>query len=144
MNLNFRWPFIIFILLLGAVACNSTNNKTGKVKGISLKNQLKTPDSSSFKKIANFLSDKEKDSIINEETKLRNGKKRSVGIKPLPQDGDDFRNAMLDNVYWNGVHVVDGDFRGASMRSAKCNETNFSYSDFRAAISGGRFSTVPC
>ncbi len=133
MNLNFRLPGIIFILLLGLVACNSTNNKVGKTKGISLKNQLKTPDSSTFKKVANFLSEKEKDSIVNKETTLRNGKRRSVGIKPLPQNGDDFRKAMLDNVYWNGVHVVDGDFRGVSMRSAKCNESNFSYSDFRAA-----------
>ena len=112
---------------------SSTNNKTGKTGEASLKNQLKTPDSFTFKKVANFLSEKEKDSIINQETTLRNGKKRPVGIKPLPQNGDDFRKAMLDNVYWNGVHVVDGDFRGVSMRSAKCNETNFSYSDFRAA-----------
>ncbi len=123
----------VFILLTGFVACNYSAKKETKTKANSLSETLKTPDASSFKKVANFLSPHEIDSIVNKKTLLPDGKVRPKGIKPVPQNGDDFRKAMLDNVYWNGVHVVNGDFRGASMRSAKCSETNFSYSDFRAA-----------
>ncbi len=123
----------VFVLLLNLAACNYSVKKAENTKAGSSSEKQKKPELSSFKKVANFLSQHEIDSIVNEKSVLRNGKERQKGIKPLPQNGDDFRREMLDNVYWNGVHVVDGDFRGASMRSAKCSETNFSYSDFRTA-----------
>jgi len=125
--------FLFFALFLGLVSCNYSAKKADKTKTASSRKGEKITVSSHFKKVANFLRSGEIDSIVDGKSVLRNGKNRPKGIKQIPQDGDDFRRAMLDNVYWNGVHVVDGDFRGASMRSAKCNETNFSYSDFRAA-----------
>ncbi len=128
--------FLIFVLVVGITAChNSTRNKKEKALGASVpkpgETEIQLPKK--LKKVANFLTPHEIDSIVNLKTYLPNGKERPKGIKPVPQDGDDFRRAMLDNVYWNGVHVTHADFRGASMRSAKCSETNFSYSDFRAA-----------
>ena len=132
MRLIFRIT-VVFILFLGFSACSYSGKDADTVKKSVVKNNLKTLSPDNYKKVANFLSDSEIDSIVNEETVLKNGNKRAKGIKPVPQNGDDFRKAMLDNVYWNGAHVVEGDFRGASMRSAKCSETNFSRSDFRAA-----------
>ncbi|VAW29021.1 hypothetical protein MNBD_BACTEROID07-2047 [hydrothermal vent metagenome] len=46
MNLNFRLSGIILILLLGLAACNSTNRKAEKAKGVMLKSQLRTSNSS--------------------------------------------------------------------------------------------------
>jgi uncharacterized protein YjbI with pentapeptide repeats len=71
--------------------------------------------------------------IIDKETTLLNGKKRHQGIKAVPQDGDDFRRDSLDEVYWPGVSVIEGDFRGASIRSGRCQDGNYRKSDFRAA-----------
>ncbi len=109
---------IVLSLLLGLASCG--NSSSGRKEAVMQKaisgNSLKTPDPGTFKKVANFVNPHERDSIINIETRLKNGKKRARGIKPVPQNGDDFRRAMLDNVYWNGVHVEEGDFRGASMR----------------------------
>jgi len=92
-----------------------------------------TPDSSGYLKLVNYLSEEEIDSVVEIKTTLKNGNKRKKGLIPVPQDGDDFRNAELDRVYWNNVSVVEGDFRGASMRTANCKNSIFNYSDFRVA-----------
>ncbi len=81
------------------------------------------------KKLANFLSDSEKDSIIN----LPSSVKRQKGIIPVPQDYDDFRKRNLDTIFWNEKSIRYADFRGAKMRSAKCPGNDFTGSDFRAA-----------
>ncbi len=91
------------------------------------------PDTLNILKLANFLSEIEEDSIINLNTTLSSGKKRYIGIKAVPQDGDDFRRMELDEVYWRGVSVKEGDFRGAKFRSANCSDSDFSNSDFRIA-----------
>ncbi len=124
----------VLILLSGFVSCSSHSSaKKEKMDKTMPVSGQKTSQPAAFKKVANFLSPHEIDSIVHLKTLLSNGKVRARGIKPVPQNGDDFRKAMLDKVYWNGVHVMEGDFRGASMRSAKCNESNFRYSDFRVA-----------
>ncbi len=99
----------------------------------SLPHFAQPPDTLNILKLANFLSETEEDSIINLATTLSSGKKRYIGIKAVPQDGDDFRKMELDEVYWRGVSVKEGDFRGAVFRSANCSESDFSYSDFRVA-----------
>ncbi|MEN8186711.1 MAG: pentapeptide repeat-containing protein [Bacteroidota bacterium] len=91
------------------------------------------PDTTSLPELAVFLEPDQIKAIINEETLLSNGKKRHKGIKAIPQNGDDFRLDSLDEVYWPKVSVIEGDFRGASIRSARCTDGNYRKSDFRAA-----------
>ncbi|HHB52051.1 MAG TPA: pentapeptide repeat-containing protein, partial [Saprospiraceae bacterium] len=90
-------------------------------------------DSTNLPELLIFLEENQIANIVNEETTLQNGKKRMRGIKPVPQDFDDFRGDSLDEVYWNKMSVIEGDFRGASIRSARCSDGNFRKSDFRAA-----------
>jgi uncharacterized protein YjbI with pentapeptide repeats len=121
--------FVSGFLLTG---CSAEKKNTGTD---SVTNSLipKTPDTTTYKRLANFLSDEEIAEIANEETTLKSGKKRLKGLIPVPQDGDDFRKMNLDNVYWPKVSVKEGDFRGARMRSAHCEHSDFSNSDFRVA-----------
>jgi len=70
------------------------------------------PDTTNLFEFANFMDAEQIALVIAEETTLKNGKKRLKGIVAVPQDGDDFRGHMLDNVYWRGETVVEGDFRG--------------------------------
>ncbi|NOX46339.1 MAG: pentapeptide repeat-containing protein [Chlorobi bacterium] len=91
------------------------------------------PDTLNLAEFANFMDEDTVASIIKEETKLPNGKTRPKGFVSFPQDGDDFRGLRLDNVYWRGVHVLHGDFRGSYFRSTNCKEGDFSYSDFRVS-----------
>ena len=112
---------IVVSLALFSVSCtNSLGNEE----------QYETPDTSNLLKLANFLSKTEVMNIIADSSVLKNGKKRFKGIAAIPQNGDDFRNADLDEVYWKSTSVIEGDFRGASFRSANCNGSDFSYSDF--------------
>lgn len=89
----------IFLSILVLTACNNgqkhnNDGSNGNNEEVAFSAPA-TPDSSTYLKVANFLSDEEVDNIIDQETKLSNGKTRNRGIKPVPQDGDDFRRAML-------------------------------------------------
>lgn len=89
------------------------------------------PDTSNLVTFASSLSPNERAWIVAEETFLMNGKIRKKGIVPIPRNGDDFRGHTLDDVYWRGAHVQEGDFRGDYLRSSNCSQGDFSYSDFR-------------
>ncbi len=91
------------------------------------------PDTTGLPELAIFLEPDQLNAIIDEETTLLSGKKRYKGIKAIPQDGDDFRRDSLDEVYWPKASVIEGDFRGASIRSGRCMDGNYRKSDFRAA-----------
>jgi len=91
------------------------------------------PDTTALPELAIFLEPDQLQLIIEEETFLSNGKKRYKSIKAVPQNGDDFRLDSLDEVYWPKVSVIEGDFRGVSIRSARCMDGNYRKSDFRAA-----------
>ena len=91
------------------------------------------PDTTNLPELAVFLEADQLAQILDEETTLSNGKKRYKGIISVPQDGDDFKRDSLDEVYWPKVSVIEGDFRGASIRSGRCQDGNYRKSDFRAA-----------
>lgn len=91
------------------------------------------PDTTKLPELAIFLEPEQIEAIINKEELLLNGKKRFKGIKAIPQNGDDFRESFLDEVYWPKVSVIEGDFRGVSIRSGRCMEGNYRKSDFRVA-----------
>lgn len=91
------------------------------------------PDTTNLPELAIFLEKDQLDKIINEETFLSNGKKRYKGIIAVPQNYDDFRRDSLDEVYWPKASVIEGDFRGASIRSGRCQDGNYRKSDFRVA-----------
>ncbi len=91
------------------------------------------PDTTDLPELAVFLEADQLAKIIEEETTLSNGKKRYKGIISIPQNGDDFRRDSLDEVYWPKTNVIEGDFRGASIRSGRCHDGNYRKSDFRAA-----------
>ena len=88
-------------------------------------------DSSNMYDLVNFTDKGVIKSIINEDIFLANGEKRKKGFLAIPQDYDDFRGINLDEVYWKGIHVIGGDFRGVKFRSAKCMGSVFKESDFR-------------
>jgi len=117
---------ISFIILY---ACSNPGDSSGEKQAA----YPATPDSSGFLKLANFLSNEDIDSVVDLDTQLKNGKTRKKGIIPVPQDGDDFRNAELDKIYWPDVSIIEGDFRGASMRTANCQNSVFDHSDFRVS-----------
>ncbi len=124
--------FIIMFVISGLiqitfVSCNQMNDP-GHLSHFPM-----PPDTTNIFKLANFLSDSEREKIINEPNLLKDGKVRYKGILPVPQDKDDFRNAKLDNTYWHNVSSVESDFRGATFRSADCSDGDFSGSDFRVA-----------
>ena len=91
------------------------------------------PDTTDLPELAIFLEKHQLDKIIDEETFLTNGEKRYKGIISVPQNYDDFRRDSLDEVYWPKISVIEGDFRGASIRSGKCYDGNYRKSDFRVA-----------
>ncbi len=91
------------------------------------------PDTTELPELAVFLEPDQLAKIISEETRLSNGQKRHKGIKSIPQNGDDFKRDSLDEVYWPKTSVIEGDFRGASIRSGRCRDGNYRKSDFRAA-----------
>ncbi len=100
--------------------CSEENN----VNGVSC-------DTTSLLTFINSVDISQRIKVINEPTLLESGKKRFKGLKVLPQNGDDFRKANLDTVYWLGASVLEGDFRGARFQSADCREGAYSGSDFR-------------
>ncbi|RLD45315.1 MAG: hypothetical protein DRI89_01445 [Bacteroidetes bacterium] len=121
--------FLFFMLITGTIffhSCNSSNNQN-----VYACNNEAVPDTSNMYKLANFTSKSIRKTVINEEMFLDNGEKRKKGITAIPQDKDDFRFADLDEVYWNGIHIQNADFRGSSFRSAKCDDADLSHSDFR-------------
>ena len=91
------------------------------------------PDTTDLPELAVFLEADQLNAIIDEETTLSNGKKRYRGFIAVPQDKDDFRRDSLDEVYWPRVSVIEGDFRGASIRSGRCQDGNYRKADFRGA-----------
>jgi len=91
------------------------------------------PDTTNLPELAIFLEKDQLNAIINEETTKLDGLKRYKGIIAVPQNGDDFRRDSLDEVYWPKVSVIEGDFRGASIRSGRCQDGNYRKSDFRVA-----------
>lgn len=123
---------ISIILLIVFISFSSCENAPVKKNNIDKSDSFKK-NSKKLLKLPAFLSDKEKEEIINSSDSLSDKKPTHKGIKPLPQDYDDYRKVNLDKVYWKGMKAVGADFRGASLRSANCEETNFSHSDFRVA-----------
>ena len=119
--------FIGLIMMLSLYySCGNKNLATNGV--------FKTmPDSTNLPRLAIFLEKEQLDKIIDEETTLSNGKKRYKGVPAVPQNGDDFRRDSLDEVYWHKVSVIEGDFRGASLKSGRCKDGNYRKSDFRVA-----------
>jgi len=79
----------------------------------------------------NSVKIEQRKKVINKPSLLKNGEKRLTGISVLPQNGDDFRKANLDKVYWRNKSIIEGDFRGARFQSANCRDGEYSNSDFR-------------
>ena len=119
----------IGLLFLGGLTYSCDNNRMSNVSLLF----PNLPDTTSLPELAVFLEPSQLQSIINEKTVLSNGRTRYKGIKAVPQDGDDFKNGLLDEVYWPNISVIEGDFRGASIRSARCYDGNYRKSDFRGA-----------
>ena len=124
-----------FILVFSFLALNSLLFSCGNSTVNAPVSKLfpNKPDTTDLLELAVFLEPDQLDAIINEETFLINGKKRYKGFIAVPQDQDDFRRDSLDEVYWPKTSVIEGDFRGASIRSGKCYAGNYRKSDFRAA-----------
>lgn len=89
------------------------------------------PDTSNKLEFANFINNDKRELIIGKNSTMTNGEARKKGNTLMPENGDDFRESLLDKVEWNGVQIIDGDFRGVRFQSAECTGSNFSYSDFR-------------
>jgi uncharacterized protein YjbI with pentapeptide repeats len=121
-----RVAFWFFFLLIG-MACN--NRKPEPVRSLFPGD----PDTSGVPELIEYLDRHEVDSIYALESRLPGGRSRPKGYRALPQDEDDFSHRKLDEIYWTGEKVRNGDFRGVVMRSANCREVDFSRSDFRAA-----------
>jgi len=120
--------FIVFVMLLSIYySCGNTSNSPVS------KLFPNPPDTTNLPELAIFLEPDQLNTIIDEETTLLNGQKRYKGIIAVPQNGDDFRRDSLDEVYWVKVSVIEGDFRGASIRSGRCQEGNYRKADFRGA-----------
>ena len=122
-NMKYILLMLLPILFLACAKNSGTNDVSESI----------IPDTTQIPELINFLEDSQLDAIINEELPLRNGKPRPTGIKAIPQPGDDFRRAQLDEIYWPNVDVSDSDFRGASIRSGRCQGSRFYDSDFRTA-----------
>lgn len=122
---QYKSRFLLFIVVGLIVGCTQYN------KPVVHHLFPDPPDTVNMFYLSNFTSKDIRKSVINEEIFLEDGTVRKKGLKAVPQDFDDFRFADLDEVYWKGEHVVGGDFRGTSFRSAKCNEGVFRDSDFR-------------
>jgi uncharacterized protein YjbI with pentapeptide repeats len=123
--------FLFIVIILSTVFYQSCTNSTNRNSYACLFEDI--PDTSNMYKLANFTSKSIRKAVVNEELFLKNGQKRKKGIPAIPQDKDDFRLADLDEVYWNGTHIQNTDFRGASFRSARCDDADLSHSDFRFA-----------
>ncbi len=91
------------------------------------------PDTSNLLVLANYISPEDIAYIVAEKTTLKNGETRKKGIVSIPLNYDDFRGHSLDEVYWNRISIVEGDFRGDYFRKSKCANSDFSFSDFRVA-----------
>jgi uncharacterized protein YjbI with pentapeptide repeats len=112
----------LFIVSMIFFSCGGEHSSTQT-------SSFKESDTTNIPELINFISQQQIDSIIDLET----GINRYKGIKSVPQDSDDFRREQLDKTFWNGVVTRNSDFRGASFRSAKCDDSDFSGSDFRVA-----------
>lgn len=123
-----------FIYILGLIVWSSFYFSCGNHVDSPVRKLFpEKPDTTHLPELAIFLEPEQLNAIIDEPTLLSNGKKRLKGIISVPQDGDDFRRDSLDEVYWRKVSIVEGDFRGASLRSGRCEEGNYRKSDFRVA-----------
>jgi uncharacterized protein YjbI with pentapeptide repeats len=121
--------YIIGVLLSSSLYFSCANFDSSPVSQI-FPNK---PDTTNLPELAIFLEPDQLNLILDEATFLSNGRKRYKGFKTVPQDGDDFKRDSLDEVYWPRVSVVEGDFRGASIRSGNCQDGNYRKSDFRGA-----------
>jgi len=108
-------------------SCNSTNSAPVS------KLFPNPPDTTDLPELAIFLEPEQINPIIDQETTLLDGRVRYRGNKAIPQNQDDFRRDSLDEVYWVRASVIEGDFRGASIRSGRCQDGNYRKSDFRCA-----------
>ena len=89
------------------------------------------PDTANLLAFSTHINPEQIAKVISEETQLRNGLTREIGNTEDPKNGDDFRDYHFDNVAWRMIQIQDGDFRGCYFRSANCDISDFSYSDFR-------------
>ncbi len=89
-------------------------------------------DTTHIKKLANFLSDEERDSVARR-AHFRDPRERLSGWPEWPQSGDDFRGRRMDTMFWDGLDLRNMDLRGVTMRSSVCTNDDFRGTDFRAA-----------
>lgn len=129
MTEKFSSGVLYFILITSTFFLHSCTNLMNQNAHAGLFEAV--PDTSNMYQLVNFTCKSIRKAVINEETFLENGEKRKKGITAIPQDKDDFRFADLDEVYWNGIHIQNADFRGSSFRSARCDDADLSHSDFR-------------
>ena len=123
-----------FRLIIGLVILSSLYSSCGNISSSPVSQLFPNkPDTTDLPELAVFLEKDQLTRIIDAETTLSSGKKRYKGIISIPQDGDNFRGASLDEVYWPKTSVIEGDFRGASIRSGRCYDGNYRKSDFRVA-----------
>ncbi|OQX77380.1 MAG: hypothetical protein B6D61_07260 [Bacteroidetes bacterium 4484_249] len=123
---NIIFPILLILVVVGMIdGCRQDS------KPVVHKLFPHPPDTTNMFYLSNFTSKDIRKSVVNEKIFLEDGTVRKKGIIAVPQDYDDFRFADLDEVYWKGEHVIGGDFRGTSFRSAKCNGGVFTNSDFR-------------
>lgn len=94
---------------------------------------LDVPDTVNLLPLPSSTDIETKKAVIYDPIFLDDGTKRPKGDKYQPEDKHDFRFVDLDDVIWKDTRVQFGDFRGVTMRTANCNNSDFRYSDFRFA-----------
>ncbi len=116
------WWFWGLVLWMGFWQISCKGGTSGNVES----------DTTNLKKLANFVHDDERKAIINGPHAVLDTE-RVKGWPAWPQAYDDFRGRKMDTVFWDSRDLRFLDMRGATMRSAKCTNNNFSGSDFRVS-----------
>jgi uncharacterized protein YjbI with pentapeptide repeats len=88
------------------------------------------PDTTNLLGLLTHLSPEYISKRISETSITKTGTIREPGNPSSPKNEQDFRDYHFDNVYWKSIQITDADFRGCYFRSAFCEITDFSYSDF--------------
>lgn len=118
---------LLFIIIFTLLIIGCKNNQPAAVEFLF----PNPPDTTNKLEFANFIDKNKRELIIQESSTMINGEVRKKGNTLMPENGDDLRESLLDKVKWNGVQIIDGDFRGVRFQSAECIGSNFSYSNFR-------------
>ena len=119
------WVWGLYALLSFSVAL------TGGCKPGAGKSRVES-DTTGLKKLANFLSEAEIDSV-RKLPHFASDEIRLEGWVVWPQNGDSFNGRKMDTIYWDGLDLRRLDMRGVTMRSARCTNNDFRGTDFRVA-----------